>query len=174
MPFQLRKLEEKDAPFMLEWMHDSNITQFLSTDFSSKTPQDVISFIQNSTSGSGNDLHMACADEFDEYLGTVSLKSIDFTNRRAEYAICMRQKAHGTGAAFFATESILRIAFENKKLERVYLYHFSSNIRAGKFYKKVGFHKEGILRHHVFRNGVFEDEIWYSMLSREWETHSDK
>ena len=42
----LRKLEMKDAPLMLQWMHDRNVTENLRTDFASKTLQDAENFIR--------------------------------------------------------------------------------------------------------------------------------
>ena len=42
----LRKLELKDAPLMLAWMHDKSVTEKLRTDFTSKTIQDAESFIK--------------------------------------------------------------------------------------------------------------------------------
>ena len=173
MLFRLRQLMEKDAPLMLEWMHDDDVTQFLSVDFSTKTLSDAQLFIRESISNTCKEIHMACVNEHDEYLGTVSLKTVDLLNKRAEYAICMRRCAHGTGAAFYATEVILRIAFEQMGLERVYLYHYSSNRRARRFYQKMGFIIEGVLRHHVFRNGVFEDEIWYGILRNDWANRNE-
>ena len=40
MKMNLRKLKEKDAPLMLEWMHDSSVTGGLKADFASKTIDD--------------------------------------------------------------------------------------------------------------------------------------
>ena len=39
----LRRLERKDAPLMLEWMHDRNVIKDLNTDFASKTIDDCCS-----------------------------------------------------------------------------------------------------------------------------------
>ena len=38
----LRKLEEKDAPFMLEWMHDKEITAGFQRPFSQATLETVL------------------------------------------------------------------------------------------------------------------------------------
>lgn len=43
---QLRKLESKDAPLMLEWMHDSDVVAKMQTDFQSKTLEDCLTFIK--------------------------------------------------------------------------------------------------------------------------------
>ena len=34
---KLRKLDVKDAPFMLEWMHSADVVKNLQADFASKT-----------------------------------------------------------------------------------------------------------------------------------------
>lgn len=166
--FSVRALQSSDAPLMLEWMHDKDVTQFLSANFADKTLEDALQFIEYSNSINCKDVHMACVNVKNEYLGTVSLKSVDQENKRAEYAICMRKIAHGTGAALYATNEILNVAFNKLSLERVYLYHYASNIRAEHFYAKAGFIKEGVLRHHIFRNNSFDDEIWYGILRSEW------
>lgn len=47
----LRKLEEKDAPFMLEWMHDKDIVAGFQRPFDQATTDTVLSFIRNSFDG---------------------------------------------------------------------------------------------------------------------------
>ena len=43
---KLRKLEEKDAPLMLEWMHDPEVVADMRTNFADKTLEDCLSFIK--------------------------------------------------------------------------------------------------------------------------------
>lgn len=42
---KLRKLNRDDAGRMLEWMHDDSVVHDLSTDFSQKTIEDCLAFI---------------------------------------------------------------------------------------------------------------------------------
>ena len=81
---RLRKLELKDAPLMLEWMHDETVVKDMQADFSSKTLEDCNHFILSSKDTRKN-LHLAIVDENDEYMGTVSLKNIE--EDKAEFAI---------------------------------------------------------------------------------------
>ena len=53
----LRKLELKDAPLMLAWMHDKIVTEKLRTDFASKTLLDAENFIKWSWEDKGNVMH---------------------------------------------------------------------------------------------------------------------
>ena len=72
---RLRRLEEKDCPLMLEWMHDTNVVRNLKNNFSDKKLEDCIIFVKNSMTDS--DKHFAIVDINDEYMGTVSLKNIN-------------------------------------------------------------------------------------------------
>ena len=42
---RLRKLEEKDAPLMLEWMHDPDVVENLNKNFAAMTMDDCKRFI---------------------------------------------------------------------------------------------------------------------------------
>lgn len=156
----LRNLEEKDAPLMLEWMHDPSIACFFRFDAMSMTEEKCIEYIRAANSDE-NSRHFAIADENDEYLGTISLKNIDKEKKEAEYAISTRKKAHGTGATMTATKEILRIAFEELGLERVYLNVLAENTRANAFYKKVGFQFDYCEKNAVEINGEKKDLNWF-------------
>lgn len=159
MGIHLRSLEEKDAPFMLEWMQDEDINRFFRFDGSSKTIADCEEFIKKSGEDEGS-RHFAVADERDEYLGTISLK--DIKDGRAEYAISMRKKAHGSGAAMEATKEILRVAFEDMNLNEVYLNVLVDNARANAFYGKAGFQFVRCEENAVEIKGKLRDLNWYT------------
>lgn len=159
---RLRKLEAKDAPYMLEWMHDPETSRLFRANFAAFTEQDALRFIEGAQTDGAN-LHRACVDAADEYLGTVSLKNINHENADAEYAISFRKCARGTGAARFATQEILKTAFEELGLRRVYLNVLTDNVRANAFYKKCGFVFERCERGAVEVGGVLRDLNWYGM-----------
>ena len=137
----LRKLEEKDAPFMLEWMHDKEVTAGFQRPFSQATLETVLSFIQNSFDEENQNFAFVNAE--DEYLGTISLKHISHVNDKAEYAVVARKCAQGTGAAKKATEELIQYAFTELGLHKVYLSVLEENVRAQKFYEKCGFAATG-------------------------------
>ena len=45
---KLRQLEFKDAPLMLEWMHDESVVENLSANFASKKIEDCMAFVEAS------------------------------------------------------------------------------------------------------------------------------
>lgn len=159
----LRHLEERDAPLMLEWMHDSGINCNFQADFASSTLESVLSFI-NDCFGEESQ-NFAITDENDEYLGTISLKHISYKNANAEYSIVIRKKAQGTGVAVAATQELLKYAFEELKLHKVYLNVLEENVRAQKLYEKCGFVYEGRAVDAVKISGTYRNLKWYGIIN---------
>lgn len=135
---RLRDLKEQDAPRMLEWMHDADIVQYLRIKTKKATMEDTLRFIAGARNQTEN-IHQAITNDMDDYLGTVSLKSIDREKGEAEYAISLYPAVLGTGVAQEATTLILKRAFEIEGLRRVYLNVLEENRRAIRFYEKFGF-----------------------------------
>ena len=134
----LRKLSLKDAPLMLEWMHDESVVAKLAANFAEKTIDDCNRFITwaNETD---TDLHLAVADENDTYMGTVSLKHLDRVAGTAEFAITVRACAMGKGFSHFGMDSILKKGISEEKLNAIYWCVSPKNARAVRFYDKHGY-----------------------------------
>ena len=168
---RLRRLEEKDIPGMLEWMHDPEINRWFRFDAASMTEERVKIFIAGSFTETNR--HYAIADDDDNYLGTISLEDIDRENAHALYAVSLRADAWGQDIALTATNMLLDIAFRELDLERVYLNVLSDNGRAKRFYEKAGFHYEGCFRKHLKLLGEWRDWDWYSILKEEFYAGHD-
>ena len=158
----LRKLEIKDAPLMLAWMHDRSVTSNLRADFASKTLQDAENYIRLSWDDNEN-VNLAIASDEDEYMGTVSLKHMEDGN--AEFAITVRAEAMGRGYSWFGMESIIEKAFNEYGLESVYWCVSRDNIRAVRFYDKHNFHEALDIPQKVLdRYEGIKNLKWYSAL----------
>lgn len=136
------------------------------------TEESVKNFIEraNQEGIREKELHYAIADEKDEYLGTISLKKIDYCVRSAEFAIALRKASCGQGIGGNATREILKIAFDELGLKRVYLNVLSDNFRAIKMYEKNGFIFEGEFRNHIKIHGTIKSLSWYAVLEEEYRT----
>lgn len=158
----LRKLELKDAPLMLAWMHDKSVTEKLRSNFASKTLQDAENFIKWSWEDKEN-VNLAIASDEDEYMGTVSLKNIE--DGSAEFAITVRAEAMGRGYSWFGMESIIEKAFSEFGLGSVYWCVSRENIRAVRFYDKHNFNEVLDIPQKVLdRYAGVENLKWYSVL----------
>ena len=167
--FTLRKLERKDAPLMFEWMHDDSVTHYLQSDFSAKTIEDCLSFINASVDDKRN-IHLAIVDSYDEYMGTVSLKNI--TDNNAEFAITIRKEAMGTGCSAISMRKIINIALKEMNLKEVYWCVSPANKRAIKFYDKNRYERvsfdnltvNGSERYFSYNEKQIEEYIWYHIV----------
>jgi len=160
----LRKLELKDAPLMIEWMHDDSVVHDLHTNFASKTLEDAEAFIKASQDMYEN-MNLAIVSDMDEYMGTVSLKYINKNAGNAEFAITVRKTAMGHGYSWYGMEAIIHKAFDELGLECVYWCVSKKNERAVRFYDKHNFHEALDISSEI--KGIYEgieDLKWYSVL----------
>lgn len=161
---KLRKLKRTDAPLMLEWMHDDSVVHDMRTDFSTKTLEDCINFIELADDDSEY-LHLAVVDDNDEYMGTVSLKHIKDSN--AEFGITVRKCAMGKGYSKYGMNQIINIGFRKLKLTCVYWCVDPHNERAIRFYDKNEYERCDCPNHVKW----YTDEekkrfIWYSVQKK--------
>ena len=169
MGYRLRWLEQKDCEGMLDWMHDPTINYLYTDKIKNATANSVSEFVKDAEEQrkQGKTYHYAIVNEADEYLGTISLKNIE-PIKGAEYAISMRSAAQGKGIASWATKEILRIAFHELGLNRVYLNVLSDNEHANRFYVKNGFRYEGESKKSIQIGGEIKSLKWYAMLAEEF------
>ena len=144
----LRKLEKKDAPLMLEWMHDPEIVEYMSKNFAALKLENCEAFIESAAEGADADwetmtgsLHLAIENEQGEYMGTVSLKEIDRETSSAEFGITVRRCAMGRGISIAAMNEIVKIGHEVMGLDLIFWCVSKHNKRAVHFYEKNGFEK---------------------------------
>ena len=161
---KLRDLELKDAPLMLEWMHDESVVGKLRGNFKEKTITDCENFIKDAEN-KVNNIHLAIVSDEDEYMGTVSLKNLDREKLSAEFGISVRKSAMGRGYSWWGMEEILKMAFDEYNLESVYWCVSRENLRAVRFYDKHNFHEVvDVPRDVLDRYAGVENLKWYSVL----------
>lgn len=75
----------------------------------------------------------------------------------------------GKGLGFSALICTIKFAFEELKINRLWLHVFPENQHAIYIYEKAGFVYEGIEREAHFSDGNFRDQLRFSLLCREWQ-----
>lgn len=165
----LRELNNKDAPRMLEWMHDENVIGELQSDkFRKKNITDCLEFI-NLSQFDDNSVHRAICDDNDIYVGTVSLKNISRGSKIAEFGIAIRTDAMGKGYASIATKQMIDIGLNELGLRKVIWYVRKSNVRALRFYDKNGYTRynaecDGYMN-VIAKDLIDQDLVWYMVES---------
>lgn len=59
------------------------------------------------------------------------------------------------------------------KLQKVYLNVLSENLRAIRFYQKIGFRYVGESKNHVKIRGVFHDLMWFEIQKEDVKSGND-
>ncbi len=105
-----------------------------------------------------------------EPTGTIGLDDIDWKNQKAEFGNMLigDQENQRKGYAKDATLTLLKFAFEEMNLNRIYLNVLDFDKRAIRLYEKCGFQKEGNLRQAFFTQGRFCDIVVMSILRQEF------
>ncbi|HEX6536395.1 MAG TPA: GNAT family N-acetyltransferase [Gemmatimonadaceae bacterium] len=99
--------------------------------------------------------------------GVISLV-LEREHARAELGYWIGTPYWGRGYATEGARAMLRYAFSELGLSRVYACHFSRNPASGKVMRKIGMKYEGCLRSHVRKWDRLEDIEVYGVLAGEW------
>jgi RimJ/RimL family protein N-acetyltransferase len=107
-------------------------------------------------------------------IGNVGLIGLDWRNRKTDLGIMIGEKdAWSQGYGTDAITVMLRYLFEELGLNRVGLYVDVDNHRAIRCYGKCGFVREGLVRHHRFKDGRYLDSVLMSILRSDWDERQE-
>lgn len=170
----LRPLELEDAPAMVGWINDPEVTRTLMI----RRPMNQIAereFIERISKGDSAQVLGIVTRREDEFIGTTGLHAIDWRNRTTGFGIEIGVKSKwGVGYGTEATGLMVKHAFETLNLNRVWLHVYEYNPRGMRAYERVGFKREGVLRQANYREGRYWDTITMAILREEWEAGKAK
>ena len=115
---------------------------------------------------------MICIGEEQRPVGSVYLRDIDRTHKKAEYGIFIGEKdAWGQGYGTWAAKKMIAYAFEKEGLHKLMLRVLAENQGAIRSYEKAGFVREAYLRDEVFLEGQYKDVIYMAVINEaeSWE-----
>jgi RimJ/RimL family protein N-acetyltransferase len=165
----LRELTRNDISQINEWRRDRDLLDGLAAPFRHIGPEIDEAWYDRYMTNRDREVRCAICEPGGGMIGVVSLTGIDPVNRQAEFHIMIGTSgARGRGAGTSATRAMLRHAFDDLNLHRVYLSVLESNAAARRMYDKIGFHVEGTLRDAAFKNGGYNNLIVMSILQDEF------
>ncbi|MGV3465559.1 MAG: GNAT family N-acetyltransferase [Heyndrickxia sp.] len=85
--------------------------------------------------------------------------------QNGEIAYWIGEEYWGKGYGTEAAKAVIDFVFQEKDYYRVYARHFKSNPASGKIMEKCGMLYEGTLKDHVYKNGAFEDIVYYGIIN---------
>lgn len=165
---RLRAPEPEDSQMVHYWMNDPEVTEHLSERYPLATSDDF--WLAGSGPITFSLVRLAIETKDGEHIGGINLHQIDAESRNAGLGIIIGAKAHwDRGYGGDAIVTLLRFAFDEMNLHRVWLTTVEYNKRAIACYRRCGFREEARLRQHVFRHGRYVDFIQMGILRDEFD-----
>lgn len=165
---RLRRVEREDIPTFVCWFNDPAVREYLTIYRPLSTAEEEKWFEGHLASEDSELFAIETTDGV--HIGNTGLHAINWQYRQAELGIVIGEKDYwGKGYGSDAIRTLLRFAFEEMNLHRVFLRVRADNARAIRAYEKCGFEHEGQRREAIFANGRYYDELHMGILDREFE-----
>jgi RimJ/RimL family protein N-acetyltransferase len=166
---RLRAPQAEDAQAVHYWMNDPEVTEHLTARYPMATSDDF--WLAGTGPISFHLVRLAIETKDGEHIGGINLHQIDPENRNAGLGIIIGAKAYwDRGCGADAIVSLLRFAFAEMNLHRVWLTVLSTHERGIACYRRCGFQEEARMRQHIFRHGRYLDFVQMGILRHEFET----
>ena len=166
-----RTFEEEDAGLIYKWMNDDELKK-LSVGLNRRmSREEALNWVKRRMEHDQYNYWWAiCAKDIDKMIGYMSLNSIHYINRSADFGgIIIGDSNYNDGFAWIESYLfIMEYAFERLGMNRLYgnsiVGHKQSNFAGDLFL----FELEGILRQATYKNGKFYDMRISSILKEEY------
>ena len=161
----LRPVTLKDASIIKKWHNDPELIQLARIGRETTTLKQERADIQKARRSKDQAYHLIIKKSDDTAIGFLRFNFIDRPSRNVWLRVMIGEKTvWGKGYARDALDAYLRWLFDDIGIHRVTLECYSTNTRAVKFYERLGFHKEGVLREAVLIDGTYHDIFSFGML----------
>ena len=158
--------DELDSNYV-NWLNDKEVCKFNSHGEVEYTKEMALDFINSLNKDKSKEVYAVYLKENNIHIGNISLQQIDFKNNNAEIAYLFGEKHHwGKGYAKEASEILIKRAFSELNLHRIYFGTHIKNIAMQKLGENLGFKKEGIKKDAQYKNNQYNDIILYGMIKR--------
>lgn len=97
-------------------------------------------------------------------IGAIGLE-INAQDENAELGYWIGEPFWGQGICSEAASEILKFGFTVLGLHKIHAHHLAHNEASGRVMQKIGMQKEGYLRSHMKKWGVFEDIVFYGIVT---------
>ena len=169
---RLRAIERSDMPACVRWFNDPEPRSYLTAYWPLSQAEEERWFEKQL--GDENQHNFAIETAEGVHIGVLGFHEIDWKNRCAGFGIVIGERAFwNQGYGTDSVRTLLRFAFDELNLHRVFLYVYDFNERAIRCYEKVGFQHEGRLRQACFTGGRYVDHLVMGVLRDDWLAQRD-
>jgi [ribosomal protein S5]-alanine N-acetyltransferase len=166
----LRYARLDDAPALFRLASDPEVTRFFSWGpYSHQAEAEAYIRSLAAKRAQGTMLEFVIVHPTGGLIGVTGLSEFSLRDRRAVVGTWHGRESWGTGANRQSKALVLGLAFRGLGLERVTAWCGTDNGRSQTALERLGFVREGVLRHWHVHAGEPKDVIAYGMLRSDWE-----
>ena len=166
---RLRAREPEDVERAYTWINDRKVTQFLTARYPLSRADEQRWLEGTATNGFADGVHLAIETKDGAHIGNIDLIETRPEDRKAGLGVMIGEKKYWSNGYWTdAILTLLRFAFEEMNLNRVWLTALEFNDRSIACYKNCGFQEEGRLRQEVFSGGRYHDLVAMGVLQGEF------
>lgn len=166
----LRPVGLDDAPFIRKWHNDPELKKLARVGVKNTSLKQEKHDIKTVWKSKDHGYHMILIKSSNKPIGFFRFNFIDRESGNVWLRVMIGDKgSQGKGYARDALRCYLKWMFYKLGVHRVTLECYATNLRATRFYKKIGFKKEGVLREAVLINRKYHDIISFGMLKRDFK-----
>ncbi len=168
---RLRPREVTDLERVYTWINDPEVTRFLDSGRYPISRADERRWLEEHPRNNyANGVGLAIETKDGAHIGNIDLMRVRPEDRKAGLGIMIGEKDYWSNG--YGTDAIivlLRFAFGEMNLHRVWLTVDTSNERAVACYRKCGFQEEARLRQDRYTAGRYWDTLFMGILHDEFE-----
>lgn len=114
-------------------------------------------------------IYLAVCDKKSIAIGYTSISDVDFRNGTCFWSgIKIDSHLSGMGLGFQAGLLCIKYCFEELNIQRVTAQSLEKHEVADKLLIKLGYVKEGLMRHYIYKNGEYNNVWLWSILKEEY------
>lgn len=165
MKIKAEFFQREHIPTKVRWMNDPRIHASMYFDLPATVEKTQQWFDQNRDNDQRVDFTFLSDGEIVAMSG---LAPIDLKARHAQFYVMVHPDKHGKGIGKKVSFWTYNFGFDQRELNKIYLYTNDDNQKAYAIYEKAGFKLEGVLRQQKWKNGRLLNRRFYGMLREEW------
>jgi RimJ/RimL family protein N-acetyltransferase len=167
----LRQPRQEDAPEMARLAGDPEIsanTLEIPYPPNERMARDWISETDRKRDGRSDQVFMITDRRSGEIIGAIGLVGFTREHSRAKIGYWIGRPFWNRGYATEAVCAVLDYGFRVIGLHRIYAFSLTRNKASGRVIEKCGMRHEGVLRHHIQKNGNFQDIAVHGIIREEY------
>lgn len=167
---KLRTLKEEDLGMVLEWRNSYRIRSNMYNDKMITIDEHINWFMQLD-----NQKEVYLVFEIEECpVGLVYFKEINWCKSSSYWGFYLGETGLPLGSGLVMGYLGIDYAFDELGLKKLCGEVLSFNQASIKFHLRFGFVEEGILKRHVFKNGIYQDVITFALFKEDWESKKEE